>query len=398
MIPKHTSCVPILLFIIWGFGSCRQPTSDLDSTAYKVKIDTNSYVLQLDHSTSNYEPASQYLPDWKGKESFAFLNRKANEIKIYTMASGQVADSIKFAYDGPNGVGRIYDFFIHNEDSIFLHARYAYRLSLVDRNAGLVKNYRLVPENTELGPGGIPKDARTALGRMTIAHPPVLIDQHLFIHSSPDRNPMKAEYYESEELIIKLDLLSGNYHYLTGFPESYKEKAWGVGFQEYFWSYHPDQQSFLMSFPIDDNIYTTTDFTRFETYPLSSQQISQVAPLSDSNMNPDVYFKRYKTNSSYGKILFDSNKRYYYRLANLKIEEESYEEHTNALTNPQDIIVLFANDLIQTIYETRIRQPKNGQFIPTFSFVNENGLHIGYIDFAEEDQLTFAHIDLIPFR
>jgi hypothetical protein len=269
---------------------------------------------------------------------------------------------------------------------------------LVDGNAGVLKNYRLVPENTEFGPGGIPKETRTALGLMTIANPPVIIGQHLFIHSSPDRNPMKAEYYESEELIIKLDLLSGNYHYLTGFPESYKGKAWGVGFQEYFWSYYPDQQSFLMSFPIDDNIYKTTDFSRFETYPLSSQQISQVAPLSDANMNPDVYFKRYKTNSSYGKILFDSNQRYYYRLANLKIEEESYEEHTNALANPQDIIVLFANDLFQTIHETRIRQPKNGQFIPTFSFVNEKGLHIGYIDFAEEDQLTFAHIDLTPVR
>ncbi len=29
-----------------------------------------------------------------------------------------------------------------------------------------------------------------------------------------------------------------------------------------------------------------------------------------------------------------------------------------------------------------------------FNFVNEIGLHIDYIDFAEEDQLKFAHIDL----
>lgn len=191
-----------------------------------------------------------------------------------------------------------------------------------------------------------------------------------------------------------MDLNSGNYHFLTGFPESYKGKAWGVGFQEYFWSYFPDQQSFVLSFPIDENIYKTTDFSRFETYPLSSQQISRVAPLSDPTMNPDVYFKRQKTNSYYGKILFDHNKRYFYRLANVKIEEESYEEHTNALANPQDIIIIFANELFQIIHETRIRQPKNGQFIPTFSFVNEIGLHIGYIDFAEEDQLKFAHIDL----
>lgn len=398
MIPKHTSCAPILLFIIWGFGSCRQPTSDLDSTAYKVKIDTNSYVIQLDHSTSNYEPASQYLPDWKGQESFAFLNRKANEIKIYNMETGQKVDSLRFESDGPNGVGRIYDFFIGNEDSIFLHARYAYRLSLVNGESTIIGNYGLIPENTEFGPGGIPKDTPTALGKMTIGHPPVLIGQHLFIHSSPDRNPMKAEYYDSEELIIKLDLISGDYQYLTGYPDSYKGKAWGVGFQDYFWNYNPSEQIFVLSFPIDENIYKTADFGRFEAYALSSNQISQFDPLSDPFMDQNVYFKRYKTNSHYSKILFDHNKRYYYRIANLKIEENSYEEHTNALTNPQDIIIIFSDESFQVIHEHRIRQPDNGQFVPTFSFVNDKGLHIGFIEYTEEDQLKFAQIDVIPAR
>ena len=119
-IPRIICVTPNTLLIVLAILSgCQRQHGGFDEGEYQIKIDTNSYVLQLDHSTSNYEPASQYLPDWKGKESFAFLNRKANELEIYNLASGQMVDSLRFESDGPDGVVRIHDCFINNKDSIF---------------------------------------------------------------------------------------------------------------------------------------------------------------------------------------------------------------------------------------------------------------------------------------
>src|SRR5690554_6918456 len=113
----------ILVYLIFTLISCENKITEMRND-YLFSINHSNYNVFLDYYTSNFEMASQYLPDWRGTEAFAFLNRKNNQIKIYNLNTGLLTDSIQYQNDGPNGVGSIYEFHIHNEDSIFLNAKY----------------------------------------------------------------------------------------------------------------------------------------------------------------------------------------------------------------------------------------------------------------------------------
>src|SRR5690606_31465463 len=135
--------------------------------------------------------------------------RYSNEIKIYDLNTGKVMDSIPFKSEGPESVGRIYDFHIHNEDSIFLNDRYGYKIHLVDKNAKKINSFSLVPENTAFDKGGIPQAQRTALPIFGIYSTARVLNAHLYVRSSPDRDLMESDFYDSEELGIRINLNTG---------------------------------------------------------------------------------------------------------------------------------------------------------------------------------------------
>lgn len=377
------------VFLLLGFISCETKKNEL-SDDYRFEVIDPNYTINLDHLTSNYEMASQYLPAWNGREAFAFLNRKNNEIKIYDLNSGNKIDSIQFSSDGPDGVGRIYEFFIHNEDSIFLNARYAYKIKLIDKNSKLINEYSVVPEDTEFDKGGIPKGVRTALPLMFVWHTPTLLDGSLYIYSAPDRDPMKADYYDSKESIIKMDLSSGSYKYLMGFPESYKGRIWGPDFKVFYSAFNKEKKTFTFSYPIDENIYQTSDFGTFETHHFGSNDVPRLKPMPNPSNQFSIYYKYYKYNSAYANVLYDQYNSIYYRIANLKINEEDYAEPTTAMSNPQDFLVIVCDDAFNILHEETFQQPSNGQFITRMSFVNETGLNMAFVDFENEDKLKFV--------
>ena len=380
-----------LLFLI--LFSCETKVYKIENE-YQLKITSPKYEIYLDHLTSSFELASQYLPVWRGEEAFAFLNRKNNEIKIYQLNTGLLSDSIQYQKDGPNGVGRIYEFHIHNEDSIFLNSKFSYRIYLINQESKILNQYYLLPKNTEFGMGGIPKgSSQTALPSMPIWHPPTLIDHFLYINSSADRDIFKPEYYDSE-LIYRLNLQTGEYDYLIEYAEKYKGNVWGVGFESVYSLYNKNNYSFIFSFPIEDHIYETRDFNSFEKHVFKSSLVPEVKPMSKPTNEFSIYYKYFKSNSAYGSILYDPNRKVYFRIANLKIEDDNYNEPTNALSNPQDFVVIVSDDSFNLIHEERFKQPKNGQYVPRMSFVNKTGLNIAFIDYDNEDKLTFVNFKL----
>lgn len=358
---------------------------------YHFTLDS-SYSLSLDRFTGAYELSSQYLPDWRGRESYAVLNRHRYEIKIYDLATGLLADSIRYQGEGPEGVGRIYGFHIHNRDSIFLNALYNYRISLVNSKATIVNTYSLLPEGTEFSSGGIPKGGRTALPIILSTHPAILIDHFLYVSSMPDGNPMEPEYYDSEELMIRLNLKSVDYEFIMGFTDKYKGNIWGVSFDLLYTAYNKERGSFVLGFTIEDNVYETRDFKSFEKHLFHSSFIPEVRPMSRSTMNVPSG-KLFRETPAYANMLYDAHRKLYFRMGYLRITGE-YQETRDPLANPQDFVVIVADDAFNVLHEEVFKQPVHGQYVPRLSFVNESGLHIAFIDYENEDKLAFVNFTL----
>ena len=384
----------ILVYLIFTLISCENKITEMRND-YLFSINHSNYNVFLDYYTSNFEMASQYLPDWRGTEAFAFLNRKNNQIKIYNLNTGLLTDSIQYQNDGPNGVGSIYEFHIHNEDSVFLNAKYSYNIFLIDKLSNIVNSYSLIPEDVEFDVGGIPKGTPTALVLMPVWHRPVLIDHFLYINSSPDRDPMKPDYYDSHELMLRLNLENGKYEYLTGYPDRYKGKIWGVDFGDVYSAYNNNDGSFVLSFPLEDYVYETKDFKSFEKHVFRSSLVSEVKPMSKPTKDFSIYYKYFKDNSAYGTILYDPNNKFYFRIGNLQVHDNDYREPTDALSNPQDFTIIVSDDSFKLLHEEKFRQPSHGQYVPRMSFVNDSGLNIAFVDYNNEDKLTFVNFNLV---
>lgn len=324
-----------------------------------------------------------------------FLNRYANEIKIYDLNTGKVMDSIQFQPEGPESVGRIYDFHIHNKDSIFLNDRYGYKIHLVDKKAKKINSFSILPENTVFDKGGIPQAQRTALTMFGIYSPARVLNDYLYVSSSPDRDLMEPDFYDSEELGIRINLNTRKYEYLMGYPESHKNNIWGVDFSKVYSTFNEDENLFVYSFPIDENIYTTSNHQSFDRHLYNSISFPKVKPMAKPDRDFSVYYKYTKFNSAYVNILYDSHRKLYYRLGRYKVREEDYTAPTTSLANPQDIVIIVHDASFNKIYEETIKQPADGQIIPQMSFVNQAGLNIAFVDYSNEDKLNFIRFKVV---
>lgn len=108
-----------------------------------------------------------------------------------------------------------------------------------------------------------------------------------------------------------------------------------------------------------------------------------------------VYYKYFKFSSAYSNILYDPYNKLYYRLGSLEIGEEAYSEPTNALSNPQDFVIIVSDEEFNILHEESFSQPNHGQYVPRMSFVSQTGLQIAFIDYEKEDILKFSTFNLI---
>lgn len=388
---KSFSIIILIIFVLYCACQSNHNEEEMDITEVAP-----TYSLNLDKNTSNYVLSSQYIDNWKGYESFAILNKNANEIKMYDLQEGNLIDSIRYDSEGPTGVGRIYDFFIHNQDSIFLNEKFGYKIHLIDDKGVPKRTYKLIPDDTKFNDGGVPQGKKTALAEFSIFSLSYVINKNLYVNTRPDRDLMSPSYYESEELGLKLDLTTGNYSYLMGYPESYKNNIWGVSYSTTFRTYNSDADLFVYSFPIDEAIYTTKDHKSFKQYEFKSRYFKKIKPLSKPTRNPSIYVKYEYMNNSYTQIFYDNKKKLYYRLGKYNIDEEKYVEGMDPLSNLMDIAIIVHDENFNRIGEYRIKQKTNRAVLPLKAFINDSGLNIAYIDFNNEDKLNFLGLRINP--
>lgn len=114
--------------------------------------EVNTYQLDLDRFTSPVEDHYQYVTNWRGEEAYAFHIEAKGQIKLYSLATGALLETLPYALNQPNLQYGIHDFYILNEDSIFLNRRRAYKVYLIDSAYEIIKTLNFMSENNIFGP------------------------------------------------------------------------------------------------------------------------------------------------------------------------------------------------------------------------------------------------------
>ncbi|HAZ23632.1 MAG TPA: hypothetical protein DCY95_02255, partial [Algoriphagus sp.] len=202
-------CISLLIF------SCSEKYKKVNL----IKLDSNSQkVIPINNLSTEFSILSQLSFREDGEVLFIHLNyfdSDPNYLFVNSLDDPEVDLVLKFDGRGPNEVGGVTDFYFHDYDSIFLIDRYRYQVSLADSSGEVLKRYRL-KENDSNMPG-----EDSVLPWVTSKSRIFKRGRYLYIPCIPDQDPFKSQY-KRNNLLIKLDLKSGDYTTLLGYPELYQ--------------------------------------------------------------------------------------------------------------------------------------------------------------------------------
>lgn len=228
--------------------------------------------------------------------------------------------ALDFEVEGPNGVGQMSEFYFHNFDSIFVFNRYSYSLSLVD-SSGKVKRRFLLRESE-----GSKPNENTALTWVSNKSKVFKIGNYLYIPTFPDKDPF-FDGYLKENLLLQLDLNSGESKQILGYPTKYKSGGYWGGPDHILPSVAMtnDSNLLIVSYPIEDSIFL---------YDISKNKLKAKA-FGKSNIVNNVNPKTTYTNDRierlnyqlgtdyYFSIIFDPYRNQYYRFASQKYSDDA---------------------------------------------------------------------------
>ncbi len=162
--------------------------------------------------------------------------------------------------------------------------------------------------------------------------------------------------------------------YSLGYPEIYREANWGGGILWWVYAdYVPDQESYIISFPISHSLYIYNPATNeVGSFYAGSKDISGITAYSNDKtyaLTTEESLKFVAETSSYANIFYDPWRKVYYRIAEFGIP---YNEKNKGMHKPISVIIL--NDKLNKIGETRINNP--GRNFRYGCFVSHLGLMI----------------------
>jgi len=381
------------LLVLIGFPCLFACKGEKEVGEYKM-VETGEVELFLDSFTSPVEEYSQYLADWKGKEAFVVHVRGKDQLKFYDLESGNLYDSLKYQTSGPGSLRGIYDFHVVNEDSIFMNQRYGYKMFLTDGKLNILNTYSFLPEGTSFNAYGRPRVEESFLVVFDRNRMFEKVGDKVIVSTVPDKDYYTRDFYDSESIIISLDLKTGDYQPVLGYPEKVKNKIWGPFHSNVYGIWNPTAQKAIFSFAADESLFTS-DFRQTDEWALSSSYLDKVRPMDNPDRQQEAYWKYFMETPVYGPVFHDSYRDCYYRLGKMPNANYEIPVMRDLMANPRDLVVLVYDSEFNKIVETLIPQPEKGIFMDA-CFVNKNGLNIQYVDLNNEDKLYFKTFSLKP--
>ncbi|WP_373399579.1 DUF4221 family protein [Algoriphagus halophilus] len=308
----------ILIFFIFFYG-CKTPDEKINNEEEQPSvIEEKSYKLPLDSETSLYNRLND-VGDIDGQESLLLFNQNANTLQVYDLGSETLKDKIKFPWEGPNSLQGImfpYGFHYINPDSLIFYSGMFKIIYLANLNGEVYNEISLSDHSNGFG---------SVLPRSPIAYK----DGNVYMQSLP-RLPVQIpeDYIYPSNKISKINLDNGTYEeFELDFPEIYDSKVISQQLKMIDIVYNSKADKFVISFPLSDEIYVTDFKSEPQTYLANSDLV--VDPIETNKNNTIVSESSlgnfyYWMNSSYDKIIYDSENDVYIRQARAGLSEQQY--------------------------------------------------------------------------
>jgi hypothetical protein len=289
------------------------------------------------------------------------LDRSTNSIELFSLDSLKYIGRKKFAYNGPNGVGPIEEYYPHNEDSLFILSDYD--LSLVQNFDTLL--FRLdihdLPKNPSLflHPKG-------TLGRYDIIYEKntnSIFDR--FITKNISR---ESSLYYDLPVEGKLTLSDTTVEMMKPeFPELYKGGG-HFGVLSYL-SRTAYDKKFYYTFHVDPNIYVFDRDT--ENWQIHEQTgFNSVEKLTSSQVAHEDILENLLTNDVYLELLVDPYRKLFYQFV---LKGLPFRKSNGDINDPgtKDIVLRVFNQDFQPLGEIPLDFRR---YLPVHCFVTEEGL------------------------
>lgn len=339
----------------------------------------------LDSLTSKFGNMFQYL-DGNQNEYFIYLNSSNNNILFYNYNTTELEFSIKMDKSGPNGVGNLTGFLASSIDSIFIYSYNTASLHLINKSGEILNKYNL--SGAEFKYQNRPF--------VSIANPIVKIGDKIFLNSFGSRNEYSKNNDKKEKLILELDLNTKNKKYFFEYPDIYGTGIWGTTLHLMYNSYNPHKKEYIISFPIDNDIYVVNNDHNTNKYLAKASFVNTIEPLSKSTKisAPPPIEEAYVVRSqpNYSSIHFNPYSHQCYRIAYRSISEVDFYSGDFLKSRFREASLIVMDERYSYIGQIDMEKYK---YIPDYQFYNENGIHILKLDLNDEDNLTFDILKIV---
>ncbi len=321
--------IGLISFIVLT-ASCSTDEENVAYGIYPVKKDRVS--LNIDDETKGFTLNVRFFETANGDEWLLHLNEINNTIGIYDLESGKKVRTAYYETEGPNGAGYVDGFDIVSLDSIFLLSRYQQLLSLTSLNTSdtlqVYESYRLKFSNT----------STEATTYSSVSARIAVINGKAHLAAIPFVD-LSIPHYKAGHNFLQLDLAEYTFEYQNLYSERYL-RPWPDLYNHISFDINEQKKLLVFSLPIEDSIFTIDQHGRRTAYLAKSKNARPTRPFSGDLMNPKQVSKHYMLNESYGYILYDKYRNYYYRFTEKVAREMINKYGTDIYVRKFGIIVM----------------------------------------------------------
>jgi hypothetical protein len=376
---KQLTQLLVIALLMASFIACHR-NQPVNKDAYSLVKTEKTLTFPLDSETSTLMMVMFPYTDSTGAEYLTFQNARKNEILIYEMNSGKLVRKIKPPREGPDGIARLFGYYIKDLDNIYVTTMQRPRMALIDSTAK-------VKERIDFGKGP---------GELTIFYthpisfmyqPIVIIDNKMYIvrgvNMAARPNPVTVTIDMQTK---EVEILPFDYPLTSVSADKTKNSTTTYYFSRYF-----DGVNFVYSFYYDEEIYVTLpDHQSVRKIPVISKYIPKIE-FDEIKTSGDP-MKNAVENPNYGNLIFDPYRDVYYRFAYPKNEEDMNDNFTELWNYGRKIFsIMILNRDFQVIGETLFPEYL---YNPGVVFVREDGLYISASHFKNpeysDDELKFV--------
>jgi hypothetical protein len=296
----------LFLFKIILSGCVNNQSINHTTTDVSELLPTEKLELSLDSITSQ-QTSMEYYFDQKSKRGY-FVGRdsRSKRLLFYGEESKKLEFVSQFAAEGPNGIGKMCDFYVHSLDSIFLLDP-PQRFYLVDTGGNVRRHFNV--------------RAQVDISNETISTTCAISNQNLlplrglnfYFLRWPDG--FVTEYaVRKQPFLGQLNLTTGKVKILPAFyPTLYQRHFWSVIHMEAGITQGP--QNFVFNFPASDSVYAW-QAGKSNAYYAASRYISE--PIRPVEKIPTTELERDRPiieQQCYAGLGYDPWRQVYYRIA-----------------------------------------------------------------------------------